>query len=105
MGRSHTQALRSSARRPDLGRAARRSNARCIMPNDQASFFEERREWSRRKHEVFAGYAPQFARILGWSRGTVYLVDGFAGPGYYGGGTERELGSPMLAAGIAHDLA
>jgi hypothetical protein len=59
-------------------------------------FFERKREWSRRKHEVLEGYVPQFSRILGRDRGSVYFVDGFAGRGYYGSEDDREDGSPLV---------
>ena len=75
------------------------------MTSPTATFFEQRREWSRRKHEIFQGYLPQFARILGKRRGMVYLVDAFAGAGSYGQSDERLPGSPLLAAQIAADLA
>lgn len=47
---------------------------------------------------------PQFSRILGRDRGRVYLIDAFAGRGFYGKGAEREDGSPVLAAKIASQL-
>jgi three-Cys-motif partner protein len=75
------------------------------MTTEPPPFFEQRREWSKRKHEVLTGYAAQFARILGRSGRTVYLVDAFAGRGFYGTGTEQEPGSPLLAAQLAEDLA
>lgn len=75
------------------------------MASTTERFFERRREWSQRKHEVFQGYVPQYARILGKRRGRVYLVDAFAGAGSYGTGEGRVLGSPLLAAQIAADLA
>jgi three-Cys-motif partner protein len=75
------------------------------MTTGTTRFFDELREWSRRKHEVLTGYVTQFACILGRGGGTVYLVDAFAGRGYYGRGSEREPGSPLLAAQIAEDLA
>jgi three-Cys-motif partner protein len=75
------------------------------MTSRTAAFFEQKREWSRRKHEVFEGYAPQFSRILGRDRGPIYLVDAFAGGGSYGNGEQREDGSPLLAAKIAKELA
>ncbi|MPZ49682.1 MAG: three-Cys-motif partner protein TcmP [Dehalococcoidia bacterium] len=68
------------------------------------SFFERKREWSRRKHDVLSGYLPQFTRILGQYHGRIYAVDGFAGRGYYGEDEERESGSPLLFAEIAAKL-
>lgn len=68
-------------------------------------FFEQRKEWSRWKHEVLTGYVLQFSRILGRNREPIYLVDAFAGGGFYGEGEEREDGSPVLAAKIAQRLA
>ncbi len=74
------------------------------MPSRVRDFFEARREWSARKHEVFSHYAPQFSRILGRKWPTVYLVDGFAGAGYYGEGEQRVAGSPIQAAQVAQQL-
>ncbi len=71
------------------------------MRTRNASFFNQRKEWSRRKHEIFEGYLPQFSRILGRS----FLVDAFAGRGCYGSGAESVAGSPLRAAEIAQKLA
>lgn len=75
------------------------------MTSDPSPFFDQLREWSKRKHEVLTGYVAQFARILGRQGSTVYLVDAFAGRGFYGTSTGREPGSPLLAAQLAEDLA
>lgn len=74
------------------------------MPRRTAAFFVQRREWSVWKHQIFAGYATQFSRILGSDRGLVYLVDGFAGRGVYGEPVNQDPGSPLLAAQIAQRL-
>lgn len=64
--------------------------------------FKEVREWSERKHELVVNYLKGFARIVGGStRGVVYYVDGFAGPGIYGDGAQ---GSPVRAAEYAQTL-
>lgn len=75
------------------------------MANPTERFFERPREWSRRKFEIFEGYLPQYANILGKRRGTVYLVDAFAGAGRYPAGDDWIPGSPLRAAQIAADLA
>ncbi len=67
-------------------------------------FFDRKKEWSQRKHESLSGYVPQFARILGQHYGPVFVVDGFAGQGYYDDGTVREDGSPLVIAKIAQEL-
>lgn len=74
------------------------------MTSQPGGFFDRRREWSRRKHEVLEGYFLAFSRILGRDHDAVYLVDGFAGRGYYGHGADREDGSPLLTAKAAQRL-
>lgn len=64
--------------------------------------FDELQEWSERKHDLVMKYLGGFVRILGRSiTGTVYYVDGFAGPGKYGDGG---IGSPIKAAEFAKSL-
>jgi three-Cys-motif partner protein len=68
----------------------------------QHKHFRELREWSERKHELIVNYLKGFVRILGGStRGIVYYVDGFAGPGIYDDGSK---GSPVRAADYAQTL-
>lgn len=68
------------------------------MPDD---FFTELKEWSARKHALLTNYLKGFTRILGGSKGVVYYVDGFAGPGLY---SKNDKGSPILAAEYAQSL-
>ncbi len=73
-----------------------------LPPREERNdFFASIREWSRRKHEVLFKYLKPFARILH----KVYVIDGFAGRGYYGDGEEREDGSPLAVAKLAQELA
>jgi three-Cys-motif partner protein len=67
----------------------------------EQDFFEEQKEWSRRKIIILGKYFKTFARILGSPGQPVYYVDGFAGPGIY---DDRGTGSPIVAARIAVDL-
>ena len=68
----------------------------------QHGHFRELQEWSERKHELVIKYLEGFVRILGGStRGTIYYVDGFAGPGLYDDGAK---GSPIRAAEYAQTL-
>jgi three-Cys-motif partner protein len=64
-------------------------------------FFDRRRLTSKLKHYVLRRYVKEFAYHLG----TVYHVDGFAGAGEYGTGESHELGSPLLIAQLATDVA
>lgn len=69
----------------------------------EIDFFEEQKEWSRRKIVILRKYFRAFGRILGSRAGQcVYYVDGFAGPGKYKDGF---IGSPIVAAKVAADLA
>ncbi len=69
----------------------------------ERDFFEEQKEWSRRKIVILRKYFRAFGRILGSHAGQcVCYVDGFAGPGIYKDGF---IGSPVVAAKVAADLA
>ena len=64
--------------------------------------FRELKEWSERKHELVLSYLKGFVRILGGStKGIVYYIDGFAGPGIYEDGSK---GSPIRAAEYTETL-
>lgn len=68
--------------------------------SNKDDYFGELKEWSKRKLEIIEKYLDGAVRILG-RRGTVYYVDGFAGPGHYGDG---EVGSPVRAVALAQRL-
>lgn len=65
-------------------------------------FFDEQKDWSKRKLAIVQKYLAGFAKILGstTSQPCVYYVDGFAGKGIYEDGAK---GSPVLAAELAQD--
>jgi len=66
------------------------------------SHFKELKEWSERKHELLIKYLDGFVRILGGpSKGIIYYVDGFAGPGLYKDGGK---GSPLRAVEFAQSI-
>lgn len=69
------------------------------MPTDPRQFQRSRLPWSRWKHAILIEYLKAMTVIL---RGTVYFVDGFAGPGKYI--EDGSTGSPVLAARHAHIL-
>jgi len=70
------------------------------MTHDE--YFQELKEWSRRKLNIIQKYLDGFSRILGYAlEESVYYVDGFAGRGIYDMG---EKGSPVLAAEMAERL-
>jgi three-Cys-motif partner protein len=64
------------------------------------NFFEEQKDWSKRKLAIVGGYLAGFSKILGSNTAhrCVYFVDGFAGAGYYKDGSK---GSPLLSAELA----
>lgn len=74
------------------------------MPQDPKEFAEkDMPEWSRWKHEILLEYLGAFAGILQRYQ-TVYLVDGFAGAGKHGDGSEGSaLRSAKLARSIEHN--
>jgi three-Cys-motif partner protein len=66
-------------------------------------FFDDRREWSRWKHDILRRYLPKFSGILGSQHATVSYVDAFAGAGTYG--PESPVpGSPLIAAELAASI-
>jgi three-Cys-motif partner protein len=58
-------------------------------------FHSERKAWSAIKHVILEKYIALFVSKLGSSRGRLFFVDGFAGQGRYGDGSE---GSPLISA-------
>ena len=51
------------------------------MGQDGEIFFQEQKDWSRRKLAIIQSYLASFTKILGssTSQKCVYYVDGFAG--------------------------
>ncbi len=58
-------------------------------------FHAQRKAWSEIKHQLLEKYLSLFISKLASTRGVLYFVDGFAGEGRYGDGSE---GSPLIAA-------
>ena len=60
------------------------------MPQPTHSeFFQEMHDWSERKLQLLTDYVDAAAKILG-SINKIYYVDGFAGRGTYGDGSDRK---------------
>jgi three-Cys-motif partner protein len=72
------------------------------MAQNCNNFFEEQKDWSKRKLAIIKLYLCGFSKILGSSttQSCVYYVDGFAGKGIY---DDNSKGSPVLAAEISQD--
>ncbi|MEN6393865.1 MAG: three-Cys-motif partner protein TcmP, partial [Anaerolineaceae bacterium] len=72
------------------------------MAQKNNGYFDEQKDWSKRKLDIVQKYLAGFAKILGstTSQPCVYYVDGFAGKGIYDDGAK---GSPVLAAELAQD--
>jgi three-Cys-motif partner protein len=70
------------------------------MAQNNSSFFQDQKDWSKRKLDIIRGYLASFSKILGSNpqHSTVYFVDGFAGAGQYDDGSK---GSPLLSAELA----
>jgi len=69
------------------------------------AFFADLRLTSKLKHLVLQRYVKEFAYHLGSKRSSLYYVDGFAGPGTYGGaGSKIEKGSPLLVAELGKQI-
>lgn len=75
-----------------------------MTPTYEDFFDDEQHQASRLKVEAYGKYLKPFAyKLLSWNQ-QLYVVDGFAGAGRYSpddSGREA-LGSPMVAAQIAH---
>ncbi|MDE2856491.1 MAG: three-Cys-motif partner protein TcmP [Chloroflexota bacterium] len=71
------------------------------MPTNPKTFQKSRKEWSRWKHEILTNYLKAMTAIL-QAYGTIFYVDGFAGPGQYV--DDGEEGSPLIAAKHAKNL-
>lgn len=73
------------------------------MAQNGENFFQEQKDWSKRKLSIVQQYLAGFTKILGssTSQPCVYYVDGFAGKGTY----DKDLakGSPVLAAEISQE--
>ena len=72
------------------------------MAQNSNNFFEEQKDWSKRKLAIVQQYLAGFTKILGSSttQPCVYYIDGFAGKGIYDDGAK---GSPVLAVELAQD--
>lgn len=72
------------------------------MAQDSNNFFEEQKDWSKRKLAIVQQYLAGFTKILGSSttQSCVYYIDGFAGKGIYDDGSK---GSPVLAAELSQE--
>ncbi len=70
------------------------------MKRELSEYFDEQKNWSKRKLDIISSYLNAFVKILGsnTSHACVYYIDGFAGRGNYKDGTK---GSPVLAAELA----
>jgi three-Cys-motif partner protein len=70
-----------------------------MTPDDEDPFFHERLEWSKYKHDILNKYLHVWASKLGsFPPHQLAFVDGCAGAGYYGEGSKRTDGSPVMAA-------
>jgi three-Cys-motif partner protein len=65
-------------------------------------FFNSLQIWSKRKHRILAKYLVPFSAKVGSISSEIFCVDGFAGQGVYGDGSE---GSPLLMAHVADEAA
>lgn len=70
----------------------------------QASFFDELKDWSEIKLRILEKYFDAYQRIRGGSQPAIYYIDGFAGAGYYGKNEDdQKEGSPIRLARLAQD--
>jgi len=66
-----------------------------------ASFFDEKKHWSKRKDEILGCYLVPYLAKIGTQSYPVFIVDAFAGPGVFGDG---EQGSPSIICQIVQDF-
>lgn len=63
------------------------------------SFFDEKKEWSRRKDRILGSYLHAYLPKIATQKRPILIVDAFAGPGRFGNAEdEGEDGSPILIA-------
>jgi len=72
-----------------------------LVEHGPDDFFDEKKDWSRVKHSILKKYLDIYTNIRGSKNPLLFFIDGFAGPGWYGSGDQREQGSPILAAELA----
>lgn len=70
-----------------------RCGGRKIGHKADKSFFEKKRQWSKRKDTILECYLPPYLAKIATQKAPVFIVDAFAGPGKFGDG---ELGSPQI---------
>lgn len=64
-----------------------------------SSFFDEKREWSRRKDRILGSYLHAYLPKIATQKRPILIVDAFAGPGKFGRAEDQgEDGSPILIA-------
>jgi len=68
------------------------------MPSrHERTFFERRRSWSEIKHQLLGYYLVPWSAKVGSTHPCIYVVDPFAGAGYYGRPPDQVEGSPVIA--------
>jgi three-Cys-motif partner protein len=60
-----------------------------------SSFFEEKKDWSRRKDRILGSYLTAYLPAIATQKRPILIVDAFAGPGRF---IDGEDGSPLLLA-------
>lgn len=60
-------------------------------------FFDKKRDWSKRKDQILGSYLPAYLAKVSRLGYPILIVDGFAGPGRFGGG---ENGSPLIISRV-----
>lgn len=65
-------------------------------------FFSGKRVWSEIKDQIISGYMKPYLAMVNTMRRPILLIDGFAGPGIYGDGSE---GSPLHMCAAAERYA
>lgn len=73
------------------------------MSSTNLEYFNNLKEWSKRKLDLIRKYLDGASKILG-SISVVYYIDGFAGRGSYGEESDDLIpGSPLQAVRLARD--
>lgn len=64
------------------------------------SFFQSKREWSKRKDTILANYLTAYLPKIATQRRPVLIVDAFAGPGLFEDGSD---GSPLIISKVVQN--
>lgn len=70
------------------------------MTDTYSDFFAGKRPWSKIKDSILGSYLPPYLKKVSKLNKTIFIIDGFAGPGKFEDGS---IGSPLMICEIAKE--